>query len=82
MERYILSEMLICVPVLYLIGMCAKKLKFIPDNLIPLILGALGIILACLQRSELSFLSITQGILCAGASVYSNQLIKQGSAGK
>lgn len=84
-----MPELLILIPVLYLIGIGIKKSK-IRDNFIPLILGAIGIILSGLYIFAVApafadvyailtaiFTAITQGILCAGASVYINQIIKQ-----
>lgn len=85
---FVNPELLILVPVLYLIGVGIKKSK-IPDKWIPLILGGCGIVLACIYVLALDpivntqsfftalFTAITQGILCAGASVYFNQIYKQ-----
>lgn len=87
-QNYIKPELLILVPVLYLIGTGIKQSK-IADKHIPWILGAVSVFLAGLYifasepiRGSQSvaialFTAITQGILCAGASVYINQLIKQ-----
>ena len=80
---FIKPELLILVPVLYIVGLGLKKTS------LPLILGASGVILSAIwmfttcevfdQRCILTiiFASITQGILCAGASVYANQIYKQ-----
>lgn len=87
-QNYIKAELLILVPVLYLIGMALKKSSVL-DKYIPLILGGVSIVLSTIwivstsQISSLSdafsalFTAITQGILTAGASVYSNQLYVQ-----
>ena len=87
-QKYIKSELLILIPVLYFIGIGLKKSK-IPDKLIPLILGLASIALSSIwtfATSEVTspkdialaiFISITQGILLAGASVYVNQLYVQ-----
>lgn len=87
-ESYIKPELLILIPVLYLIGAGIKKSK-IENKHIPWILGVVSVFLAGLYifASETItgtqgvaiavFTAITQGILCAGASVYVNQLIKQ-----
>ena len=86
--NFIKPELLILVPVLYTLGLGIKKSK-VSDNLIPLILGAASILLSVLwviSTSVISnwrdvlyavFVSITQGILTAGASVYVNQLYIQ-----
>jgi len=90
---FVKPELLILIPVLYLIGIAIKKSK-IRDTLIPIMLGACGVVLSAIYvyattpiDSSTSFfsalfLAITQGILCAGASVYINQIIKQAEKGK
>lgn len=87
-QQFVEPELLILIPVLYLIGMGIKK-SAIKDKLIPVLLGACGILLAGIYVYALEpieglqaaftalFTAITQGILCAGASVYVDQLIKQ-----
>ena len=89
MLGYIRPELLVRVPVLYFIGLAAKKSEAVADKRIPLILGAAGIGLSCLyvlatsalgsyQEALLAaFAAITQGILAAGCSVYANEVIKQ-----
>ncbi|MEG0824005.1 MAG: phage holin family protein [Erysipelotrichaceae bacterium] len=86
--EYIHSELFILIPVLYLIGVALKKTKF-KDELIPLTLGAISIVLCglyilgscdidnCPSILGMCFTIITQGVLIAGASVYANQLFKQ-----
>ncbi|MEG0305919.1 MAG: phage holin family protein [Oscillospiraceae bacterium] len=86
---YIKPELLVLIFVLYLIGIAFKKATLVQDKHIPLLLGAVGIILATLWVLSTSsfenfqslmlafFTAIMQGILCAGASVYANQIIKQ-----
>ena len=76
-------ELLILVPVLYLIGATIKKYGKI-DKYIPLILGGAGVLLAGIYLLaveplgfNLVFGALTQGILCAGLSVYANQVYKQ-----
>lgn len=85
---FIKPELMILIPVLYLIGIALKKTS-LSDKFIPLILGASGIILSTLYLLSVTqivstqdvwsaiFAAITQGILCAGASVYANQIYKQ-----
>ena len=78
LSNFITPELFALIPVLYLIGMGMKRTRWIKDNYIPIILGATGVALSCLYLKGVNFSAITQGILCAGASVYANQLIKQG----
>lgn len=87
-QEYIKTELLILIPVLYFIGTGLKKSK-ISDNKIPIILGAVGIVLSSIwimatgEVSNLSeaaaafFTAVTQGVLVAGASVYANQIYVQ-----
>ena len=79
-QEYIRPELLVLVPVLYLIGTIMKKSR-IRDSYIPLILGLIGIILSavcifsmCETHSvakifEALFTSVTQGIMTAGTAV-------------
>ncbi len=87
-ENYIKSELLVLVPVLYLIGVALKNSKM-QDKWIPLCLGFIGVALSALwlfATEDIAnikevfisiFTAITQGILIAGASVYTNQMYKQ-----
>ena len=91
--EYVSPELLILVPVLYFVGLGLKKAEWFPDNLIPALLGGCGVALSLLwvlATSPLSgwqdgllaaFTAIVQGILCAGCSVYINQLGKQSVKG-
>lgn len=87
-KEFIKPELLILIPVMYLIGVAIKKSK-LKDSTIPFILGAIAIVLSSLYvfaTTDINnikevcmalFVSITQGVLTAGASVYFNQLYKQ-----
>lgn len=87
-EEFIKPELLILIPVLYIIGIGLKKSK-LSDTLIPLFLGGISIVLCAawiIASSDIStlkdiasalFVSVTQGILSAGSSVYFNQLYLQ-----
>jgi hypothetical protein len=88
LKEFIKPELLVLIPVLYLFGVALKKSQ-IADKHIPWLLGVVSIILSLLlivstsiingwQEAFLSIFSgITQGVLCAGASVYVNQIVKQ-----
>lgn len=83
--KYIKAELLILVPVLYLIGLGLKKSR-LADKWIPLALGITGVVLSAIWVVSTSpifsvqdvaaalFTALTQGILAAGASVYASQL--------
>ena len=83
--EYINPDMLLIVPVLWVFGWILKQASFIADKLIPLILGGTGILLAVCWvfgaeeavNGTAVFTALTQGILCAGAAVYGNQIVKQ-----
>lgn len=84
MKEYIKPELLILVPVLFILGEIMKNTKLVKDNYIPAILGATGILLAFLYVTATEglaligvFTAITQGILVAGAAAYTDQIIKQ-----
>lgn len=87
-QEYIKTELLVLVPVLYIIGLGLKKSK-LTDKWIPLVLGIISITLSAVwvvATSQITnaqevaaalFTAVTQGILAAGASVYVNQLYVQ-----
>ena len=88
-SQYIRPELLILIPVLYLLGVWMRQSKLMSNRLIPLMVGLLGVLLSMiyvLATGDLSsgqniamavFTALTQGILVGGASVYANQLVKQ-----
>lgn len=84
-QEYIKPELLILIPVCYILAEFIKGAGAVKKKWIPMILGGFGILLSGIYIiasegfSLMSiFTSITQGILIAGAAVYVNQLIKQG----
>ena len=89
-QIYIKPELLILIPVLYLIGIGLKQSR-IRNSYIPIILGGIAVLLSSIwvlataeigSRQELAdatFTALTQGVLLAGASVYANQLYLQTS---
>ena len=90
LTQYLQPELLILVPVLFLIGKALKKSEKVSDKFIPSILGVCGVVIAvvyCFTTVTIVdgykgvlmilFTAVTQGILCAGASVYVDQIVKQ-----
>lgn len=78
------ANMLGVVVALYIIGLVLKGTSKVSDNIIPVVLMPLGVIFSiCLTviGSTITVQAVTngiiQGIICAGVSVYCNQLIKQ-----
>lgn len=88
LKEFIKPELLVLIPVLYLFGV-GLKASSVADNRIPLMLGSISIVLSfffIIATTNVNgyqevimaiFSGLTQGVLCAGASVYVNQLVKQ-----
>lgn len=88
-REMIRPELLILIPVLYFVGVGLKKSVVVKDRFIPLILGTVGVLMSVLYQMATTaltavpeilmmvFVGITQGVLCAGCSVYCDQLKKQ-----
>ena len=86
--KYIKPELLSMLPVLYVIGAALKR-SAAADWKIPFWLGAIGIALAEVWLTasglpasftewiKLAFCGIIQGTLCAAATVYAHNLVKQ-----
>lgn len=87
--NYVKPELIIVAIVLYFLGVWFKQAAFIKDKYIPLVLGVVGIFVCGIWVAATSsfatasdialaiFTSVVQGILVAGASTYTNQIIKQ-----
>ena len=65
-KEYIKPELIILIPVLYVIGAGIKKCKRISDNCIPLILGIIGTILSALWVFCDIYVSYTRCFGCGG----------------
>lgn len=88
--NYVKPELVVVIIVLYALGMFFKKAQWVKDKNIPMLLGVIGIVicwiwvmancpLGTMQEIAMAiFTAIVQGILVAGASVYFNQISKQG----
>lgn len=73
---YIVSNALIIIPVLNILGRILKGIEKFPDKFIPVLLlpvGILGALLLCGFSAD----SLVQGILVTGTAVYGHQLFKQ-----
>ena len=86
--QYIDPRLLVLVAVLWLVGLFLKHSRCRNEH-IPLLLGLTGILLAVLwvlagleeytAQTVMAalFTAVVQGVLCAGASVYGHQIVKQ-----
>ena len=84
MREYINPELLILVPVLYVIGMMIKDIEIIKNKYIPLILTGISLVLTNLYVLGMGgfsavnlFTGIVQSVLCVACAVYADQLKKQ-----
>lgn len=82
--EYVQPELLVLVPILYLIGEAVKRSELLDTKYLPLLLGLLGINFALLYEFANHGLSegslwtgLIQGVLVAGCAVYANQIYKQ-----
>ena len=60
---------------LYVLGTVLKRIKAVPDCLIPVFLAGIGMVLGYLVKGGVQ--GVMQGILASGAAVMCNQVIKQ-----
>jgi hypothetical protein len=74
--EFVQEQIIVLVPVLYVIGAMLKNTPKMPDWLIPWALLIVGILLAVLIMGD-PLQGVIQGILVAGATVMAHQLIKQ-----
>lgn len=87
-ETYIVPEMMVLIPVLYGLGRVLKE-TICPDRYIPAVLTIISVLITALyifsdkpvattqETAQAIFTALTQGILIASASVYTNEAIKQ-----
>ena len=74
--KYITENAIILVPVLYIIGNILKGTELIKDKYIPILLMPVGIAFS-IAIIGVNVEAVIQDILVTGATVCSNQLIKQ-----
>jgi MFS superfamily sulfate permease-like transporter len=74
--KFIAEQILVLVPVLFVIGLLLKNTPKVPDWIIPWALLVIGIVLAVLLIGDL-LQGIIQGVLVVGATVLAHQLVKQ-----
>lgn len=74
--QYIAENALILPPFLYVLGMIIKNTEKVSDKFIPIILLPMGI-LGAIGIMGFNLDSVVQGVLITGATVYTDQLVKQ-----
>ena len=78
--KFLIEKELILIPVLYILGMFIKNTPRVKDWIIPWVLLVIGITLGMPIGISAGLPPIEagiQGVLVAGATVFTNQLIKQ-----
>ncbi len=71
------SKLLIVVAALVFIGAVLKDIKKLPDELIPVILTIVGVVMSVFLLGKFTAETILQGIIAAAAAIYGNQVFKQ-----
>lgn len=79
--NFIMEKALVLIPVLYIIGFILKKTESVADKYIPVILLPIGVA-GAVAVMGISAESVIQGVLVVGATVLTNQVIKQSSKGE
>jgi hypothetical protein len=74
-QKYIMDQALILIPVLYVLGYLIKQ-SAINDKFIPCILLIVSVLLS-IALLGVSVQSVIQGILVCGATILTNQVVKQ-----
>jgi len=74
--QYIVSEALVLMPVLFIIGLLLKNTPKVPDWTIPWVLLVLGVASGIVIVGDVLQGAI-QGVLVTGSTVLAHQLIKQ-----
>lgn len=74
---YILQERLILIPALYALAEIIKTTELIKNKYIPSIVLFFGVLLSLMMGGLTMADNIIQGILVAGATVLTNQIVKQ-----
>lgn len=74
---YIVQEGLIMIPVLYIIGEIVKGTEVLSNKWIPLVLLVISVGFTPILLGAYDANNIVQAVLVAGATVFSNELLKQ-----
>lgn len=75
--NYIVGNKLILIPVLYILGYIIKNTNLVRNKYIPVLLLGAGILLSVFMGGDTVINNIVQGILVTGATVMTDQMIRQ-----
>ncbi|MGM8214622.1 phage holin family protein [Bacillaceae bacterium W0354] len=73
---YVKDEALVLIPVLMILGKIIKISNIIPNRYIPLTLLLISILFTTAQFG-ITYQSVIQAVLLAGAAVFGHQIVKQ-----
>lgn len=76
LEKYLLDEALVIIPVLLILGKMIKETPRFYDWIIPYLLLIIGITISFFMLG-FNVDAFIQGVLVSGAAVFGNELIKQ-----
>ena len=74
--KFISEETIVLIPLLFVLGLLLKNTPRVPDWTIPWALLVVGVALAALMVGDV-LQGVIQGVLVAGATVLTHQLVKQ-----
>lgn len=92
--QFIKPELLVLVPILYVLGTWFKQSTVIKNWMIPFILSGLGVLLSLAYLLSVEFTAVgnliaayiftstVQGILCAAGAVFTQNIVKQVTVGR
>ena len=75
--NYVVEEGLIMIPVLYIIGEIVKGTEVVSNKWIPLVLLVISVGFTPLVLGAYDANNIVQAVLVAGATVFTNEFVKQ-----
>ena len=75
--EYVVGDGLVMIPALFVIGMIIKNTTYVRNELIPLILLGISLVLTPLLLGGFDATNIVQAILVTGAAVLVDQTAKQ-----
>lgn len=75
--KYISENVLVLIPVLYILGVFLKRLEALKDKYIPFVLLAAAILLCIGVNEKANVNAVIQGVLITGVTVLGNQMYIQ-----